>query len=146
MQAREKPLDCSPSFKVNYPFQTKFTSEGQLVIVNPENGNYYSFNKTGGDLWISIEEGFTTNEIIDTTKAAYKITHDNAENLVTEFVTKLLNHKIISPSHQRHHRNHKVPSQISNKPTAQPTAFEIPILSKYNNIQQLVLLAPAAKT
>ena len=126
-------------FRVN----SKVVHEGfedELVIVNLDNGNYYTLSGVGADVWALLGEGATTDAIISRIAAAYSGDPDTVREGVTQLVDSLVTENLIMPDATR------PPAPSSGLPTrpddTERRVFEAPVLQKYLDMQALLLLDP----
>ena len=68
---------------------------GELVVLRLTSGEYYSFNSVDRLTWMSISEGKSITEIIDTIASEYDVTPEQAESDVHSFVEGLLTNNLL---------------------------------------------------
>ncbi|WP_434798687.1 lasso peptide biosynthesis PqqD family chaperone [Terrisporobacter vanillatitrophus] len=71
---------------------------GDLVMMDLEEGRYFSLNSVGSRIWQLIEEPIEVNKIIDSLLEEYDTNRNECEENVLEFLEKLNDSKIISIS------------------------------------------------
>lgn len=71
---------------------------GDLVMMDLEEGRYFSLNSVGSRIWELIEEPIQVNKVIDTLLEEYEINRNQCEENVLEFLGELNDSKIISIS------------------------------------------------
>lgn len=71
---------------------------GDLVMMDLEEGRYFSLNSVGSRIWQLIEEPIKVNKVIDALLEEYEINRSQCEENVLEFLGKLNDSKIISIS------------------------------------------------
>jgi hypothetical protein len=72
--------------------------DGELVMMNIENGSYASMNDTGKSIWGLIEEPKTVDEVLTALIVEYDIDRQTAETEVISFIKKLVKVKVITIS------------------------------------------------
>ena len=72
--------------------------DGELVMMNIENGSYASMNDTGKSIWGLIEEPKTVDEVLTSLIVEYDIDRQTAETEVISFIKKLVKVKVITIS------------------------------------------------
>ena len=68
---------------------------GELVVLRLTSGEYYSFNSVGRLTWMSISEGKSIGEVVDTIASEYDVTLEQAESDVHSFVDGLLTNDLL---------------------------------------------------
>lgn len=131
------------NYRINKPDIVFEYFEDETVLINLKNGNYYSIDKVGTDILMLIEEGLSTDQIINGIKNRYNAYSGNMDSSIEKFITQLHNEKIISQEEKTPNRNnsHEKKTQDSLKKGTKLT-FSPPQLSKYTDMQELLLLDP----
>lgn len=121
-------------FRVNSPFVISETIQGETIIIHLNTGTYYSLQGSGAEVWESIAGAATAAEIAADVAARYPVAADEAEATVSALIADLAAEELI------------VPSDATERGTAAPvpagTEFVAPTLSKFTDMQDLVLLDP----
>lgn len=127
----------STRYRVNGPGVVAESLDGEVLIVNLESGCYYSAAGTGEAIWSLFAAGHTASEVLESVAARFDAAGDAVSEEVCrirdEFVAEQL---ILSDSGLVAPPNGAAP-QIDVK---QP--FEPPVLKKYTDMQELLLLDP----
>ena len=127
-------------FRVNKANVVSETFEDEVILVNLENGNYYSLNNSGILIWNFIENTISVNEIITMLSNKYADSSVPIEASVRQLISDLLHENLIEPA----------PSEEC-RPAAEDdiavmespgSAFEVPILNRYTDMQNLLLMDP----
>lgn len=135
-----KNSDC---FKVNFPNITHETIDGEVVIVDLNTGNYYSMDKAGAVIWNLIDEGLSIHEIIAKLSAHYDGGGEGIEKSVYELLKELQEENLITPNGQREKERQNAQEYLGKQNSlASKTRFDTPILQKYSDMQDLLLLDP----
>lgn len=71
---------------------------GDLVMMDLEEGRYFSLNSVGSRIWELIEKPIEVNKVIDSLLDEYDTNRNECEENVLEFLEKLNDSKIISIS------------------------------------------------
>ncbi len=134
-------MDTSVYFKINTPRVIYETIDQEAIIIDFDTGIYYSVDRIGSEIWSIIEKGATISQITDAILRRYSGERIMVGDSVTQFITQLEQENIIV-------RYSKEPDEVSLETsvknaskTGQP-AFEVPTLSKYSDMQELLLLDP----
>lgn len=110
--------------------------DGEIILVNLTNGNYYSLRNSGARIWKLIESRTTFDIILEAIEHQYDI--DNSATVhVDSFITELLEQQLIRTEPMNGHRYELTHSGAEDR---QP--FEAPVLEVYSDMQDLLLLDP----
>ena len=119
------------------------TVNGETLIINLESGNYYSLLGTGAEIWSIVERGTAVDEILDEIGRRYAGDRAEIEAAVNRFVADLQSEALIvydlGPALER------TAEPRPGNPTAkngERVAFQAPVLNKYTDMQDLLLLDP----
>ena len=133
-------MDKNQVFQVNSPKIVSETIDGEVIVVNIDRGYYYSLLKTGADLWSCIEGHLDSQRMIQEIGKKYDGSIEEITAAVDEFLDKLqhedliiANTIIITPGAI----NHQESATGNEKPK-----FEKPILEKFTDMEDLLLLDP----
>lgn len=126
-------------YSVNDPQVISETIDGEAIIVNLETGTYYSIQSVGGEIWQAIEQGATRDEIANDLSVRYNGEEQEIVAAVHKFVNQLVDERLIRPR-----ANDEEPELDLPGPSAGDglLAFELPVLQKYTDMADLLLLDP----
>jgi hypothetical protein len=130
-------------FRINKPTVIHEFFDKEVVIIEFNSGNYYSLDKAGADIWSFIESGANVDEIVEAITDLYKGSPTVIENAVAQLLAELQQEGLIVPDNAKESESTKE-VKLSNKPspgTEQPD-FEVPVINKYTDMQDLLLLDP----
>jgi Coenzyme PQQ synthesis protein D (PqqD) len=125
-------------FRVNSPQVVSETIDGEVVIVNLDKGIYYSLLKTGADVWSRLERQLDRHELVREVAQSYDGSVEEIEIAIDEFIAKLLAEKLIVVDSQARVANSANSPEIQ---TDKPR-FEKPLLEKFTDMEDLLLLDP----
>lgn len=124
-------------FGIRSPLVIHETVDDEVVIVNLQTGNYYSLVGTGARIWALLESTATVSELAADIAARFDGAGEQLEETVQGFVDELEREGLIVPA------DVEPPGP---RPRAVPVtaggAFEAPVLEKFTDMQELVLLDP----
>lgn len=63
--------------------------DGEAVILNLDNGYYYSLNEVGTRIWQAIDKGKSSREIIDYLQEEYQVEKRQLQNDLAEIIKDL---------------------------------------------------------
>jgi hypothetical protein len=71
-----------------------------IVILNPIEGKSHELNETGMYLWKQLESEQTFSSLLDELCSDYNVTSEEASKDITEFITLMLEQKLIKSSNE----------------------------------------------
>lgn len=128
------------SYKINIPRVTSQTIDGEVIIIDLQNGNYYSLTQTGAIVWSGIEDGRFSDEITAWIAAEHDGEPELVKSSIEQFLDTLLEEELIVVNESR-----EIDDFAAALPTAAPNclpSFTPPSLQKYTDMQDLLLLDP----
>jgi hypothetical protein len=136
-------MTSSVCFRVNSPNVLQETIDGEVVIVNLDNGNYYSLSNVGAEIWGLIESGAAVAEVVDSTMRRYDGDHIDVEDAVNQLVDQLQQEALIVPDGAKEPEGIKgLDRQVETGADTKKLRFEVPTLHTYTDMQDLLLLDP----
>ncbi len=63
--------------------------DGDVVLIHPEDGKYYSFNKVGSFIWNCLDEYKTLDELVTLLLQHYEISEEQCILEVSGFLSQL---------------------------------------------------------
>lgn len=129
-------------FKINEPKVIQETIEGESVIVNLASGNYFSVDKIGAEIWENIEKGRSVEEILDHIFRLYNGDPDSIENSVKQLIDELIKEELVVPDSSTMADSTRISDVKGVSEQGQKKGFEAPVLKKYTDMQDLLLLDP----
>ena len=85
-------------YKIYSPQVIQETIEGEVIIVSLDSGNYYSLNKSGGEIWQLALDSYSQSEIIAALGARYQSGETSPGETVPEFLNQLVEHQLLRTS------------------------------------------------
>jgi hypothetical protein len=127
-------------YRIKTPDVVYETIEGETVIVNLENGIYYSLkNQTGADVWTLIEAGLDFPSMCSAISAQYAQDEQILTQALRDFVIVLQQEGLIEVDQ----RPSASPPESPNLPPADSNRpFESPQIERFSDMQDLLLLDP----
>ncbi len=107
--------------------------EDETVLINLENGNYYGIMKVGKDILTLMEQGISKQNLVSAIAASYSQEINKVEDDIQLFLSALLTEGIIQTSE---YGSNNITFLDNNE------IYEIPVLEKYSDMQDLILLDP----
>ncbi len=69
--------------------------DGEVVLLNLDNNEYYSMDQVGSDIWKILDEPHQLEEIISRLQEKYDVDRETCMKDITEFLKQLEEKKII---------------------------------------------------
>jgi hypothetical protein len=136
-------MDRSGHFRINTPKVIHETIDGETVIVNLDSGNYYSLDKVGADIWGYIIKNFPIHRIIETVASRYTGEREEIEKAVYQFVDEMQQENLISINEAQGDVSEAyVDPGDETEQMKERSIFASPVLNKYYDMQDLLLLDP----
>lgn len=139
-------IEMPSTFLINSPPITHQTIDGEVVIINLNNGSYYSLRDSAAVIWALVEAGADTEQIIRFCSDHYAEDPDfDSESLqsgIRSFLDALCGEDLVQ---RTQHSSAGPTGQASLASSAQiPSGqrFSQPIFEKYDDLQDLVMLDP----
>jgi hypothetical protein len=113
------------------------TIENEVVVVNIDNGTYYSFDGVGGRIWEWLGGGRTLDGVIGAVQSSFRGDAATIAASVTAFVKQLRAEQLVRVTVGGEHSE----TPDSAAPPDAP-AFVAPALQKYTDMEALLLVDP----
>src|SRR6266487_2057862 len=123
---------------INAPHVIHESIDGEVVVINLENGNYYSLRGSGAEIWAlpQGQQAVAKDAFADRIAQSYDGARDEVAAAVGDFLDELTAEGLLVSTDSF--------TDDAALLLAEPlgTAFERPVLEKYTDMQDLVLLDP----
>jgi hypothetical protein len=136
-------MNLDEGLKINAPQVVHETIDGETILLNLDSGTYYSLNDMGAVLWAFIENNYTKREILKDVLCHFQIAAEKVEASINNFLNELIEEGLVVPIQIGVHKrspNHS--ATILSSLRGKTTDFIKPVLSKYTDMQDLLLLDP----
>jgi hypothetical protein len=134
-------MDSGKRFRINAPKVIFEAFDDEVVLINLDNGNYYSLNNEGIAVWSLIGQGATGREIVAALAARHHGSETAIAEAIREFLAQLQTEELILPTQGPDgHGNHTF--TLPGTPESSDGSFVAPTLSRYTDMQELLLLDP----
>ncbi len=131
-----------PRFRVNTPDVMHESIEGEVIIINLVSGNYYSVRGSGTEIWAQVQgqEAVSRSEVVDALGVLSDDSRLDLERAVAQFLEELCREGLVAEveTSEATPRTLQVPPE--NGRPRRP--FGQPMLEKYTDMQDLVLIDP----
>lgn len=130
-------------FRINKPSVVYEQFDDEFVLINLDSGNYYCFESVGAYIWEFVQNGTSETEIIDEVARQYAGSLSTIENAVKLFLKELQNEGLIVPDATKEVQTGKeLYKQAAVGTGMEKINFETPVLSKFTNMQEFLLVDP----
>lgn len=116
--------------------------DGEAVIINLQNGTYYSLDKAGAAIWEQVADGRTLSDVIETLTSRYEVEADRAQRDVQRLVGELLTERLLFVANGD---TTAPPAVAANSAEAVPERrlpYDEPVLTTYRDMADLLALDP----
>lgn len=127
-------------FRINAPTVVHETIDDEVVIIDFDSGSYYSLDKAGADIWNFIADGVTVTEIVAGVARRYEGERAHIEEAVNHLIAELREESLVVLDGVEEAESLKGTTETSLE--TEKLLFEAPILQKYTDMQELLLLDP----
>jgi hypothetical protein len=111
--------------------------DGEAVIINLARGFYYSLDKVGADVWSGIEAGLSRADLVRAVERAYH--GDDIDSGVGAWLDQMVSEELIV---EELHDGGPASAHVTDGLDGARAAFEPPVLHKYTDLEDLLLLDP----
>jgi hypothetical protein len=133
--------------RINLPSIACEVLDGEAVLINFEDGVYYSAPGTGGMILEQLADGACAAELVATAQCAYSGPADEIASAVEDFLETLLKEQLIVEAPAGAPRVQTDLASTSAGKAGLPRApFSRPVLHKYEDLKDLLLLDPIHDT
>ena len=120
------------------------TIDGETILIHLDTGAYYSLDGAGADAWGLLNAGGSVDEVVAVLAARYEAGREEIEAAVADVVGHLQAEDLLTPAADVA-PNGQVAAARAAAP-AQRAAFEPPVLRKYTDMQEFLLVDPIHET
>ena len=128
-------------FIINEPTVVHENIEGETVILNLDTGNYYSVVDVGADIWDLIIRGKAANDIVSGIRHKYECSGTDTEKVLS-FLEELQQEGLIIHGDGNDGHAQQEESGGEKEIMGSKSDFHPPVLNKYTDMQDLLLLDP----
>ena len=125
-------------YEIRGPMIIHETLDGEAVLVNLETGSYYSTAGVGARIWGHVEHGSSTARVMEDLRRTYQGIPDDLDDSVRHFLDELVEEGLAIVLD-----NGSGELDVAFEPPPQRLAtFNPPLLEKFTDMQELILLDP----
>jgi len=108
--------------------------DGELVVAHYGSGYYYSISESGALIWQGLRHGLADSEVTDWLAVHYAAQAAEVRDLVPAFIARMRDEGLLIP-------DSAVPAGPA-LPVLNGGLFEAPVLEKFDDLQELLLVDP----
>ncbi len=116
--------------------------DGEAIIVNMEKGHYYSLRSTGAEIWACIVRGMSIEEMINKFADQYDMEWEEIKTAVENLISELRSEDMVIPLPSGNGSENPLEEEEQAINETKLHKFEIPVLEKYTDMEELLLLDP----
>ncbi|MFC1730877.1 PqqD family protein [candidate division KSB1 bacterium] len=140
-------MNINNKLRINTPHIVYDTIDDETILVNLKSGNYYSLDKFGLLIWDIIVSKGDLFKFIELVSWKYQLPSDKISSDIENFIQKLFNENLIIPDNgNSSDHTSMTKKEIDDKLKELGSGFEAPVLNKYSDMQEVLLLDPIHDT
>jgi hypothetical protein len=129
-------------YRINVPQVSSETIDGEAIIIDFISGAYFSTDKLGAVIWEKLKVGLSPEHIVSEIKEHYPDRGEECVRTITHFIAQVESEKlVVADSAENNTAAAANPDQAF-----YPDIFVAPVLNKYTDMQDLLLLDPIHET
>jgi hypothetical protein len=110
----------------------------ETVIMNLDSGNYYSAQGLSDFIWNLVCDGASEAGILRRIKAEFSGNGDEISRATAQFLDKLVDEALVEAQYVAEGDG----VQVENNPAEPAKVFSVPLLQKYTDMEEMLLLDP----
>ncbi len=126
---------CAEVFAINRANVVDEVIEGEAIIINMETGRYYSLEGSGGLIWELLQNGpCSVPALVEVLQPAYQASSAQIETAVQTLLIEMKDEGLLIPAEEE--------VKLTPVSTKDRMPFPAPVLSKYTDLEALLLIDP----
>jgi hypothetical protein len=115
------------------------TIDGEVIVIDLTTGTYYSLRGSAAEIWAMLRDapGASNLEIAEALAVRYQPNGREIESAVTQFLGELHHEGLLTLVNAT-----DTSVSLSVEPSTAPSVFASPVLDKFTDMQDLVLIDP----
>ncbi|MBC8646762.1 MAG: PqqD family protein [Thermoanaerobaculia bacterium] len=130
--------------RINSPTVVGQVIDGEAVVINLQTGAYYSLVGSAAAIWEALERELPPALVRESLEARFSTSGDEIDRALEEFVEVLRGEGLVVDSVGAPSAGGEASATLP--PPSARTAFEPPVLAKFTDMQELLLLDPIHDT
>lgn len=129
-------------FRIPSPKVEHEIIDNEAVIIEFQSGSYYSLDRVGTDILELIASRASLDETVESIVHRYRGNREQIDTAVKQLLIELQQEGLLVKDNQESEQEGKPLPQIESHPEKQKPEFQAPVLKKYTDMQELLLLDP----
>jgi hypothetical protein len=135
-------MNLGDRFRINTPQVVHDTIDGETILLNLDRGTYYSLNDSGAALWSAIEKCSTGEGLVTFAESYFEGFEAGQISIIKHFLGELRREGLIVPMEDASAAETTSGKIVTNGRDTSRIRFAPPVIHKYNDMQDLLLLDP----
>jgi Coenzyme PQQ synthesis protein D (PqqD) len=131
-------MQSTQRYRVNEPAVIQEIIDGEAIIADLSQGFYYSLDAVGSKVWDALVNGSTVGAIIEACVSHFSAGREEIATGIEHLVSRLAEEQLIVPAGNEVAAERDLSILLANH----EGEFAPPVLSKYTDMEQLLLLDP----
>lgn len=134
----------SARYRPNVPRVISEVIDDEAVVIDLDTGSYFSLVGSGAQIWTAVEAGATAEQVVAALDQRSTGLPDEVESLVAGFLDQLTDLELavaLDPDDPRAGPP-AAPDDLVDASSPDPVAFVAPELTRFDDMQELILLDP----
>ena len=117
--------------------------DNEVVIINLDNGNYYSYNGVGVEIWNQLTKKNSIDNISQSLSNIYpSVRLDNLKTIINKSIADLENEKLLISSEIKNNQEINIPVETNQDIKVDNNVIKIPTLQRFTDMQDFLLVDP----
>jgi len=129
-------------YRINAPQVSSETIEGETIVIDFISGAYFSTDKLGAVIWEKLKVGLSPEHIVNEIKQHYPDQGEACGLTIASFIAQLESEKLMVIDSGEG----ESATAASQEQACYPESYAAPVLNKYTDMQDLLLLDPIHET
>jgi hypothetical protein len=135
-------MNQSARLRIHSPKVANEIIDGEVIMINLDTGNYYSLDNVGALVWSLIAKQMTVQDVVDETARQYAGEAQEISDALTQLIDDLRLEGLIVIDETAAADGAPTLSAAGDTPASDRLPFTVPILQKYTDMQDLLLIDP----
>jgi hypothetical protein len=132
-------MEFNQRFALNEPTVIQEIIDGEAIIADLSRGFYYSLDSVGSQVWDALVSGCSQSEIVDVLAAQFSADRGSIAQGIAGLLERLMQEELLVPLDTAGALVNRAPEILAG---ISVNTFTAPVLSKYTDMEQLMLLDP----
>ncbi|WP_201352027.1 PqqD family protein [Hydrogenimonas urashimensis] len=130
-------MQTDQCYQPNVPKVVDEIFEDEIIVINFDNGDYFSLRKSAIDIWKGIKEGQSVGSILENLQDKYEAEAEEIRNSIDEMIGTFLKENLISEADASTQKK-----ETSDQKTGGKVPFQPPVFEKFTDMNDLLVLDP----